>query len=271
MKQIGALTIIFLCLAVAVHAKEVGWVTIPGGQYVLGTPDFGNSQPIPGRSVTIETLEISRTLVTVEQYKECMTSGRCTNPDPDADGYCNWEKSDGEVRAIPGREKHPANCVDWYQANMYAKFSGARLLTESEWEYAARSGGKNQKYPWGNEEASCERAVMYGKDAQSGKAGYGCGNDSTMPVCSKSESALGLCDVVGHVWQWVQDSYENTYAQTPADGKAHEGSSDSDRVVRGGSFYAKDAGYLRADRRYGIGPGRRGGDVGFRLARVRRD
>lgn len=103
--------------------------------------------------------------------------------------YCNSDK--------PGRQLHPVNCVDWEQANQYAKFKGARLPSDAEYEYAATSGGKNQKYPWGNEDETCDKAVM------SGKGDYGCGSEATMPVCSKpaGNTAKGLCDMVGNVWQ----------------------------------------------------------------------
>lgn len=241
--------------------QAVEWVSINGGKFTMGTDDgsalFSNAKPI--REVTIKTFEMSKTLVTVEQYAECVAKGGCT--EPATGGYCNWGKT--------GRQRHPINCVDWEQSNRFAKFKGARLPTEAEWEYAATSGGKNEKYPWGNEAATCERAVMYGNN------GYGCGNDSTMPVCSKPAgnakfvSGGELCDAVGNVWQWVQDKYQNSYANAPLDGSAVEGAG-SGRVMRGGSFRSEVAGYLRADVRDLAGPGLRGVRFGFRLARSSR-
>lgn len=192
-----------------------------------------------------------------EKIAECVIKGGCTAPDTGK--YCNWKKT--------GRERHPVNCVDWKQANQYAKFKGARLPSESEWEYAATSEGKNQKYPWGNEDATCERAVM------DGNGGYGCGNDSTMPVLSadgkecvrtKGQTDQGLCDMSGNVWEWVQDEWQNSYANAPTDGSAFEGSG-SYRVVRGGAFLTKDAARLRADGRRSVDPGSR--YFGFRLVR----
>lgn len=245
--------------------QPVEWVTIDGTDanplahwkacgegkgFCMGTTN-GNGDELPIREVTIKTFEMSKTAVTVEQYAECMIKGECTKPDTGR--YCNWGKT--------GRERHPVNCVNWGQANQYAKFKNARLPSESEWEYAATSGGKNQKYPWGNEDATCERAVMYGN------GGYGCGNKSTMDVCSKpaGNTAQGLCDMAGNVWEWVQDKYQDSYAQTPTDGKAFEGAG-SYRVVRGGSFRDRDAARLRADNRSLDDPGS-SGLIGFRLAR----
>ncbi|OGS06795.1 MAG: hypothetical protein A2270_11510 [Elusimicrobia bacterium RIFOXYA12_FULL_51_18] len=237
-----------------VPTKPVEWVTITGGKFRMGTDSgengFENAKPI--HEVSIKTFAMSKTDVTVEQYAECVIKGGCTEP---ATGdYCNW--------GVAGRQLHPINCVDWDQASKYAKFKGGRLPSEAEWEYAATSGGKNQKYPWGNDEATCDKAVMYGN------GGYGCGKNSTMPVCSKTagNTAQGLCDMVGNVWQWVQDKYQDSYKGAPADGSAFEAAG-SLRVMRGGSFGSDVASSLRAGYRYSSVPGGRYGSLGFRLAR----
>lgn len=241
-----------------VPRTPVEWVSISGGKFTMGTGDgaafFSNAKPT--REVTIKAFEMSKTLVTVEQYAECVVQGVCT--EPAVGGYCNWIK--------PGRQRHPVNCVDWEQANQFARFKGARLPSEAEWEYAATSGGKDQKHPWGNEAASCERAVMHGD------GGYGCGSGGTMPVCSKpagnAKFASGgeLCDAVGNVWHWVQDKYKDSYAGAPVDGSAVEGTG-YHRVVRGGSFSLEGARSLRTDDRDFGDPGYRYASVGFRLAR----
>jgi len=227
--------------------NPVEYVTISGGKFTMGTDSgeagFEDAKPI--REVTIKTFEMAKTAVTAEQYAECVTKGGCTKPATHV--YCNWGKTD--------RQLHPVNCVDWDQAQAYAKFKGARLPSEAEFEYAATSGGKNQKYPWGNAEATSELAVMNA--------------DRTMPVCSKSKgnTAQGLCDMSGNVWQWVQDTYQDSYKDAPVDGSAFEGMG-SFRVLRGGCFSDGDgARYLRADNRRYVVPGYRFFDVGFRLAR----
>jgi len=233
-----------------VPTQPVEWITINGGTFTMGTDSGGDAKPI--HEVAIKTFAMSKTDVTVEQYAECVIKGGCT--EPATDYYCNWGKA--------GRQLHPVNCVNWNQAKQYAKFKGARLPSESEWEYAATSGGRNHKYPWGNDDPNCDKAVMYGP------GGYACGADGTMPVCSKpaGNTAQGLCDMAGNVWQWVQDRYQNSYAGAPVDGSAFEGLG-SHRVMRGGSFNDV-AGSLRADFRYREDPSVRYGiDIGFRLAR----
>lgn len=204
------------------------WVAIAGGKFKMVTD---NGVSAFEREVAIESFEMSKTAVTVEQYASCVNEGACTEP---ATGdSCNWGK--------PGRELHPVNCVDWAQADQYAKFKGARLPSEAEWAFAATSGGKDQKYPWGNEAPACDKAVM-----------AGCGNEGTMPVCSKpaGNTAYGLCDMAGNVWQWTQD-------------KAGPG-----RVVRGSAFYSQVSPVTHADSRGKVAPGSRNVFLGFRLARA---
>ena len=231
---------------VGTPSKPVEYITINGGEFPMGTDSgekgFEDAKPI--HEVSIKTFGMSKTAVTVEQYAECVIKGGCT--DPATGAYCNWGKT--------GRQFHPVNCVDWNQAQAYAKFKGARLPSEAEFEYAATSGGKNQKYPWGNEEPTSELAVFH--------------TNGTMPVCSKPKgnTAHGLCDMSGNVWQRMQDKYQDSYEGASVDGSAVEGAG-SARVVRGGSFNIGGARYLRADGRNYYGPGGRRGSIGFRLVR----
>ncbi|HAT72978.1 MAG TPA: hypothetical protein DCS63_09205 [Elusimicrobia bacterium] len=219
------------------------WTFIGGGTFMMGTNELidGFEGPKPVRQVSIKAFEMSRTDVTVAQYAECVTKGKCALPG--AGGNCNW--------GVPGRQDHPVNCVTWDQANQFAKFKGARLPSESEWEYAARGGGQTQKYPWGGEAPVDSLLVM--------------NTAATMPVCSKpaGNTAQGLCDMAGNVRQWVQDKYQNSYAGAPTDGSAFNGESNY-WVMRGGCFssasYAQDDNYSRS-------LGFNSVCVGFRLAR----
>ncbi|MEK7234842.1 MAG: formylglycine-generating enzyme family protein [Elusimicrobiota bacterium] len=236
----------------------VEWVSFNRGKFTMGSDDDGKSFTTakPTHEVTIEAFDMSKTLVTTEQYKECVIQLRCT--EPDTGSYCNWEQE--------GRQRHPINCVDWDQANQYAEFQGARLPSESEWEYAAMSAGKRRKYPWGDGDANCDNAVMYGC-----VRGVG-----TMPVGSKpaGDTIEGLSDMVGNVWQWVGDMWHDSYAGAPTDGGAWQdedtGSGPRRRVIRGGSFYSKDANFLRVEYRGRSGAWLRSPLTGFRLARSSR-
>ncbi|MFI5346775.1 MAG: formylglycine-generating enzyme family protein, partial [Elusimicrobiota bacterium] len=136
-----------------------------------------------------------------------------------------------------------------------SKWAGGRLPTEAEWEYAARSAGKDQIYPWGNEEATCERAVI-----------LGCGR-ATAPVCSKpaGNTEQGLCDMAGNAWEWVQDWHHASYKGAPTDGSAWEDAG-SERVIRGGSWISTPGSTQSANRRSQVAADRFDA-LGFRLAR----
>jgi formylglycine-generating enzyme required for sulfatase activity len=228
----------------------IEWVSIPGGSFMMGSVGGGYDEK-PRHEVTVKAFELAKSEVTVAQYKACVDAGACG--EPGTEGYCNW--------GVQGRENHPVNCVNWEDAWAFSKWVGGRLPSEAEWEYAARSAGKNREYPWGDEAATCQRAVI-------NDGGLGCGKDSTWPVCSKpgGNTEQGLCDMAGNVWEWAQDWYHDSYKGAPNDGSAWESPAGSGRVVRGGSWVS-GAGYARAARRDSAVPGYRFVYLGLRPAR----
>ncbi len=234
--------------AEAKAAAAIKWVTIPGGSFAMGYgADDGWSFAKPIHQVAVKPFQMAKTLVTVAQYKACVDAGACAAPA--TGGYCNW--------GVAGRDQHPVNCVDWNQAQAFSAWAGGRLPSESEWEYAARSAGKDWKYPWGDEAATCETAVI-----------SGCTSGGTEPVCSKpaGNTKQGLCDMAGNVWEWVQDWYHYSYNGAPTDGTAWESPAGSFRVFRGGSWGIVADG-ARSARRDCVVPGRRHLVLGFRPAR----
>ncbi len=218
-------------------------IAIEGGRFAMGSAG-GEADELPVHEVRVAGFELSRASVTVEQYRGCVEAGGCTAPAA-AEG-CNW--------ALRGRDEHPVNCVGWAQARDYAEWLGARLPTEAEWEYAARGGGRDQTYPWGEAEPDCERAVM-----------QGCG-EGTQPVCAHpaGNTAHGLCDLAGNLWDWVEDD-SCDYAETPRDGSAASCGSVY-RVVRGGNW-GRGAADLRAASRGRGRPEEQFTSRGFRVAR----
>ena len=184
--------------------------------------------------VSLGAFEISKTEVTVAQYRACWDAGACTKPKT---GYSyNW--------GVSGRDNHPINGVDWKQATTFAEWAGGRLPTGDEWTYAATSGGQSWAYPWGDEPATCDRAIM-------SDGGRGCGEGHTWPVCSKpaGNSRQGVCDLAGNVWEWTAEREGASY-----------------RVVRGGSWRRAWA-LLRTSSRVRYAPSARSVYLGFRLAR----
>ncbi|MDD5210488.1 MAG: formylglycine-generating enzyme family protein [Elusimicrobiales bacterium] len=243
----------------AANARPVEWVSIPAGKFLMGAeisaPGSNNTRPV--RGVEIKTFKMAKAVVTVEQYAKCVNEGKCTEPAITYYSFnCNWY--------TPDRRAYPMNCLNGAQMKDFAGFAGARLPTEAEWEYAARSGGKNNKYPWGNEPVTHDRAVYDGPEN-----GIGGGTNGTMPVCSKpaGNTEQGLCDMAGNVWQVTQDIYKDSYAGAPVDGGAVTGAADGDNVIRGNSFYSSDEEYLRADFRSYIYMRQGSYYVGFRLVK----
>ncbi len=232
------------------QAWSLTWVRLSAGTFAMGS-GIADEQPV--HQVSVPAFDMTMTEVTVAKYQACVDAGACFAPDTCGWGSPNW--------GVAGREDHPVNCVDWQQANDFCGFVGGRLPSEAEWEYAARGGGQDITYPWGDAPASCTYAVMYG-------GGAGCGMDSTWAVCGKpaGNTAQGLCDMAGNAYEWVQDWHHGDYNGAPSDGGAWESPSGSFRVRRGGGF-SSDASALRAANRFPEDPSYRRDYVGFRCAR----
>ncbi len=238
------------------ECPDLIWVTIEGGTFEMGSEMEPNEQPV--HEVAVPSFEMTGTEVTVAQYAECVAAFACTEPDL---GSWWWWWCNG---ASSGHENHPMNCVDWYQAVDFCQWVGGRLPSEAEWEYAARGGGQDITYPWGDEEATCEYAVMDDDSYESGCDAWG-----TWAVCSKpnGNTAQGLCDMAGNVWEWVRDWWHSSYDGAPDDGSAWEGPPGSGRVLRGGDFESS-AVSLRAANRVALETFEQYTTWGFRCARA---
>jgi formylglycine-generating enzyme required for sulfatase activity len=136
-----------------------------------------------------------------------------------------------------------------------------RLLTEAEWEYAARAG-TNIPYPWGNEIGS-------GNANCSGCGSRWADEEQTAPVGSFPANAFGLHDMHGNVWEWVEDCYKNNYNGAPTDGSALIFPNCINHVVRGGSWIVWQVPQTaRSASRDNYAKDNRRAFVGFRVART---
>jgi eukaryotic-like serine/threonine-protein kinase len=189
--------------------------------------------------------------VTVAQYQSCVKAGACTVPRSTSDGIDSYYGN-------PDYANYPVVLVNWNQASTYCKWAGRRLPSEAEWEKAAR-GTDGRIYPWGNDDPTRDMMSYYAKLYRTYEAGKN----------FEGASPYGALDMVGNVWEWVNDwaqfdYYQNSPARNPsgpASGKA--------RVVRGGAWlsWEKD---LRVSNRAWYYPDDNGDwfrALGFRCAR----
>jgi formylglycine-generating enzyme required for sulfatase activity len=205
------------------------------GNFEMGTASGGEDHERPVRDVLVYAFDLAVHETTVAEYALCVDSGVCSpvaNPD-DIPARCNWDK--------PDRDDHPMNCVNFEMATTFCAFVGGRLPSEAEWEYAARSEGQPPLYPWGDEEPSCDRAVM--PDT--------CGAEGTWPVCSKpaGNTAQGLCDFSGNAFEWTQDWFHDDYTGAPPTSIAWEEPVGTFRVMRGGGI-GSDEDYRNRNRTF---------------------
>jgi formylglycine-generating enzyme required for sulfatase activity len=187
--------------------------------------------------------------VTFAEWDACVAAGACAKASDSG-----W-----------GHGKQPVINVSWDDAKQYigwlSRITGKeyRLLTEAEWEYAARAG-TTTTYSWGDE---------IGKDnANCDGCGSQWANKQTAPVGSFKPNAFGLYDMHGNVIEWVEDPYHGSYGDAPVDGSAWlQDANASSRVVRGGSWNLQPNS-LRAAFRNGLPTVNRLNAFGFRLART---
>jgi formylglycine-generating enzyme required for sulfatase activity len=270
-----------------------GMAWIPGGVFWMGSMK-GNPDERPEHKVAIDGFWIDKTEVSNEQFEEFVhATGYLTvaerKPDPrDFPGAtaeqlvpgsvvfnppgvavslenhylwwkwmpgANWRHPEGPGSSIGSREKHPVVHVCWHDALAYAKWSGKRLPTEAEWEYASRGGLDRKPYVWGDEQtpgnewrANTWQGRFPNENTQVD------GFRGTAPVASFPPNGYGLYDMAGNVWEWCSDWYRpDYYAGSPArNPQGPTGSFDPDeprvpkKVLRGGSYLCTDlycAGY----------------------------
>ena len=208
-------------------------ILIPSGTVLMGSqkndPE-ADADEIPQHQVYIDAFWIDKFETSNRSYDECVNAGVCSEP-----------RSTVEFRHSQYAD-FPVRYVTWEDAKTYCEWVGRRLLTEAEWERAAR-GSDTRIYPWGNGEPDGTQANFCDKDCPSPgnrdnqiKDGY----PRTAPVeeFSKGESPFGVRNMAGNVREWVSDWYNAAYYELPDATRPNpQGPSVGiKRVIRGGSW-----------------------------------
>ena len=225
-------------------------VSIPAGSFMMGSPasEAGRlDREGPQRRVTVPAFAAGKFEVTWNEYTACVSAGGCAALT--ADGF--------------GGGTRPVTNVSWNEAVAYTQWLSKktgqtyRLLSEAEWEYAARAGSSG-RWSFGDNEGSLGSYAWFSSNAAS----------ATHPVGTKTANAFGLFDMHGNVSEWVQDCYVDNYASgQPSNGSAYQGGSCSMRGMSGGTWFSNPPDLRSAFR--SAGPATtRGNGFGFRVART---
>ncbi|MEC7288939.1 MAG: SUMF1/EgtB/PvdO family nonheme iron enzyme, partial [Pseudomonadota bacterium] len=220
-------------------------VVIPPGDFLMGSPDtelLRGEDEGPQRRVRLAyKFAVSKTEITRKQYQSCVEAGACKAARP-----IKFRRSNNNF--VFDDLNHPVAEVTWDEASAYASWLSIltgqtyRLLSEAEWEYAARAG-KQARYSWGDHAPVCRKgainAVSYNRctriDGEMiGDSGTYVHDLKVVPF--SGGSAFGLHDMQGNVGEWVADCYQESMVGLPDDGRAHTSTGCAKRVVRGGNF-----------------------------------
>jgi len=207
-----------------------GMADIPGGCFDMGDHfNEGETHELPLHQVCITSFYMDVNEVTNAEYADCVNAGACTPPGNQAGNTRPWYY--GNQTYVD----HPVIYVDWQQAGEYCAWSGKRLPTEAEWEYAARGGLSGSRY-FDGDNISCSDA-NYGRYSSSAECwNYDGLDNDTHAVGSYPPNGYGLFDVAGNVWEWTGDWYGETYYSSSPLNDPPGPSSGDYRVMRGGCY-----------------------------------
>lgn len=248
-------------------------ILIPAGQFTMGSPtsEQGRNSNETQHQVTLRyPLAVGKYDVTRAEFAAFVNATEFRSYDADGCFVYNgkdWRKNLSANWQQPGFDQSgndPVVCVSWNDAQAYLSWLSQqtghryRLLSESEYEYAAR--------------ANTTTAYWWGDSVDTGRANCGdCGSQwdkkSTSPVGSFQANPFGLYDMNGDVWQWINDCWNDKYDSAPTEGSAWDTGSCERRVQRGGGW-SNNSKYSRAALRSWDGVGIRYADNGFRVART---
>lgn len=197
-----------------IDGAELVW--IPAGEFLCGSEKYADEKP--AKKVYLDGYWVYKYPVTVGQYKKfCTATGTEFKP--------MWGQ--GMKAGVKGQEDDYAVQLNWYEADAYAKWAGAGLPTEAQWEKASR-GSDGREFPWGKD-WDADKCVSNAKTVGQFTPGF-------MPVTDKQQSVspYGVVATAGNVWEWVGDWYGHDYYQIAPDKNPAGPETGSHKVIRGG-------------------------------------
>jgi formylglycine-generating enzyme required for sulfatase activity len=269
-------------------------VVLPLGRFVIGAvpgeearenaPAYFRGHSVPQHSVTIEhRFALGKFDVTRDEYAQFVLETKRPDPDtcytPDESGGESDRKgANWHAPAFPQTGRDPVVCVNWDDAQAYVAWLSTkagrlyRLPSEAEWEYAARGGTTTARYRSDRPAELC--GYINHADLDFGEAhpresgvnracrdGYG----FTAPAGSFPPNQFGLHDMLGNVWQWTDDCWNEDYKGAPSDGSSWRNGNCGRRVMRGGA-YSNIPALVRSAVRLGAKSLGRDHSGGFRVA-----
>lgn len=281
-----------------------GMQLIPGGEFLMGNDSdygFAADGEGPAHAVELAPFYIDETCVSNEQFNAFVNatryeteaerfgwsfvfSGHLSPKQRESavrlrvlgsEWWCRvegttWRHPEGPESNIKKRWQHPAVQVSWNDALAYCEWAGKRLPTEAEWECAARGGGVQQRFPWGDELEPAGRHLMnvwqgdFPEHNTCADGHYG-----AAPVRSFKPNGFGLFNMTGNVWEWCWDWFDPTYYRKSPRENPTGPSSGERRVMRGGSYlcHASYCNRYRTDARSSNTPDSGATNLGFRCVR----
>ena len=252
-------------------------IVVPSGTFLMGTPETEPQREAdegPQVEVTFGyNFAVSRFEITKAEYAKFaeetgFTSGNSCYIIEGAE----WAEKEGHDWTDIGFKQsgnEPVGCINWFEAEAYTKWLSEktdkpyRLLSEAEWEYAARAG-TTTIFSFGDQVTPTHANYNAAKSYNGAPTGpYWA---KTLPVGSYAPNAFGLYDMHGNMFEWVADCWQENLAGSPADGSVwNDGADCEKRSWRGGGWF-NDPQSLRSGLRDSGAPTVKSNDIGFRVA-----